>query len=146
MYCFISSRNNISARIIVSLYHHDNQLTLYRLNNTINLSNFINFKLKNGTRRESIAECWIWLKNWYQSGKSWRAPKLKLLIFIWEAFGNSRMFPDLKQDREAASPEWQYWVRTRKRMFPNVQDGKNPVPGKWHSGTQTSSLCLVIRF
>ena len=41
--------------------------------------------------------------------------------------------------------EWRDWVGTGKRMFPNARDGKfpvffgeNPVPGKWHSGTQTS--------
>ena len=59
-----------------------------------------------------------------QSGKSWRAPKLKLLIFIREVFGNSQMFPDVKRDREAASPECRYWVGTGKRMFPNARDGK----------------------
>ena len=61
------------------------------------------------------------------------------------------MFPDLKRDRETASPECRYWAGTGKRMFPNARDrefpeffGKYPIPGKWHSGTQTSSLVRNI--
>ena len=57
-------------------------------------------------------------------------------FLIQEVFGNSWMFPNLKQDREAASPECRYRVGTGKGMFPNARDrnfpnflGKNPVSG-----------------
>ena len=62
-----------------------------------------------------------------------------IIIFIREVFGNSRMFSDPKRDQEATSPEWRDRVGTGKRLFPNFF-GKNLVPGKWHSGTQTSSM------
>ena len=48
----------------------------------------------------------------------------------------------LKWEREAASPEWRYWVGTGKRMFPNARDGK--FPGKWHLGTQTSNCWIYL--
>ena len=55
--------------------------------------------------------------------------------------------------REEASPECRYLVGTWKKMFPNARDGKfpvfffgkNPVPGKWHSGMQTSNWVNLLR-
>ena len=41
-----------------------------------------------------------------------------IIIFIRDVFGDSWMFPDLKRDREAASPECWYWVGTRKEDVP----------------------------
>ena len=55
-----------------------------------------------------------------------------LAVVIWtellirETFGNSWMFPDLKRDRETASPECRYWAGTGKRMFPNARDREFP--------------------
>ena len=80
-------------------------------------------------------------------GKVLTSAKIKLLIFIREVFGNSRMFPDPKRDWEATSPEWRDRVGTGKRLFPDAWDGKfsgffwkNQVPEKWHAGTQTSKI------
>ena len=77
--------------------------------------------------------------------------KIKMINFHSEAFGNSQMFPDLKRDWEAASPECRYRVGTWKRMFPNARDGKFP-RFFWEKsgsremalGTQTSTILLYI--
>ena len=62
-------------------------------------------------------------------------------------FGNSRFIFGTETGPEMASPEWRDLDRPGQRMFPNARDGKfsgffweNPVPGKWHSGTQTSTI------
>ena len=114
----------------------------------------------NETRQDKTGphfpNCWyrdkttvFWSRHSRKSGKN---PGNKL-IFIREVFGNSLMFPDLKRDLETASPECRYWVGTGKRMFSNARDGKfpwlfgkNPVPGKWHSRLQTSSIWVVGPF
>ena len=100
--------------------------------------------LLNKTRRESIGGCWIWLISQYHSGKSWQAPKLKLSIFIWEAFGNSWMFPDLKQAGKkpilyAGTESGPLTSSSRMLGTGNFPDffRKNLVPGKCHSVMQT---------
>ena len=68
-----------------------------------------------------------------------------LIIFIWEAFGNSRMFPDLKQAGKKPVPNAGTKLGPERGCsqmlgtgnFPEFF-GKNLVPGKWHLGTQTS--------
>ena len=65
-------------------------------------------------------------------GKVLTSAEIKIINFILEAFRNSQM-SGMSRD----------WVGTGKKMLPNAREGKNPVPRKWHSGTQTSILCAA---
>ena len=65
-----------------------------------------------------------------------------IYFFILETFKNSRMLPNLKQARKKPVPNAGTKSRPERGCSQmlgagNFLDflGKNPVPGKWHSGT-----------
>ena len=67
------------------------------------------------------------------------------IIFICEAFGNSRIFPTSNKPGKKQVPN-AGTESDREHPRPNARDekfsrffGKNPVPEKWHSGTQPSN-------
>ena len=78
-------------------------------------------------------------------GKCLTSAKIKINNFHWGSVRKFQNVSQLETSWEEASPKCRSWVETTKRIFLNAQDGKFPrflgknlVPGKWHSGMQTS--------